>query len=570
MNIYIILGISLLIIVVGVTIFLTMRKKSKECKTDKDCSKGEKCMPNMISGKSMCEPTSQSTKRNCDFEKNLAHCKLDKDCDDCDGILEKRCVSVTSETPYVIIDTEGNRYSLPNSQDGYGWCLPYFEKGPDCNPLVSDRVIQKIVKDGKTSYKWICQCKYPGLVDKNTTDGTCSVVRACENDQGKTVGKYYVKIPGSKGNDKLDDNACINEREEMFGNVLTLLRTSDIGFDGGDGIYESIKSQSIPNYITSIKWTFDKYTALCNDAKNKDNKMCYDKDNDVTPENILKRNQETLKQPYLKVALTFLLEGLKALKAKDPKVGWDGVGIGIITTLTPPFNELQQIKQLKADDGKYYCFIPYDTIIGRNVDPTFGRCLCESGYTETSQPGHRYCVTDTCQPNGKSENDGCKCNDGYIECSPRNDPFKNVDFSKITDIEVSNQIKALQTRGKSQSFCIQDICAPGGKWSQEKGRCICNDGFANKGVKDSAQPLPYLCRNARDDCPESIAAGYKIENVDGQAEQDIYCTGCKCPYELKGKLCSMGDKLLKGTQCSRDNECCSGKCKPDFLRKTCS
>lgn len=230
----------LIIIVFGilliVTIIILLRKRGKSqlsegCRTDSDCPNNELCIENPEeNGEKQCFPSNRYFCNIQPFtELKKCLCPVDGDCNDstdCDKCLNNpafSCVKVTDKNPYTWIQN-GKKIKIPNSPDGYGWCLPdIVNKNVECNPYTSEYILTEV---GKGQYEWGCYCKYPNLFDHAQGPlSNCTLPRACGEATGlRPFGKLYVP---SKEKVKCTENSDCGEN----GKCIDPLNPSPCGYD---------------------------------------------------------------------------------------------------------------------------------------------------------------------------------------------------------------------------------------------------------------------------------------------------------------------------------------------------
>lgn len=226
-------------------IFIYSKKRNKIisqfCVSDSDCEKGYKCIvnPEYENLNKQCFPVSQKF---CEITPatNLQSCKIGDEnaCSECLNTPSYTCIDVKKDKPYIF--KQGNKnINIPNSENGFGWCLPNMEnRDITCNQFTSDYVLTQ-TQDG--GFEWACHCKYPNLFDHaNGPESSCDMVRACQN------GTFVVPRP--------DNKKCSTDSECGNDNCLPAL-TEICGYSNSNAPIAKIDcSKPNSNCYCHTKW----------------------------------------------------------------------------------------------------------------------------------------------------------------------------------------------------------------------------------------------------------------------------------------------------------------------------
>lgn len=224
--ILIIFGALLFLTIIVMVVHAAVNKShlSESCSTDADCEKGDSCIYNpdqkekqcVSSNKFFCkiDPPSELTKCECTEvdEHGVCISPAKSLCDKCINQPEFKCVQVSAKYPYSWQQGD-KKITIPNSPDGYGWCLPPVVKEVKCNPYISEEILMETNIPGE--YEWGCYCKYPNLFGNDSPGQNCNFTYACgasvSGGGSESLGKLYVPTPEKKSCH--EDNDCGDEKK---------------------------------------------------------------------------------------------------------------------------------------------------------------------------------------------------------------------------------------------------------------------------------------------------------------------------------------------------------------------
>lgn len=259
----IIFGILLLLTVIVIAVHTTRNKShlTSGCSGDEDCPKGDLCIANPEDqNKKQCFPSNQffckvqptTDLMQCickEFDENGVCTSAKTDCDKCLNNPAFSCIQVSDKHPYSW--NQGNsKVKIPNSPDGYGWCLPdIVNRNIVCNPYTSEYVLTEV---GNGEYEWGCWCKYPNLFDHSEGPGTltnCTLPRVCgeTSDDTRPFGKLYVPAK--------DNTKCHATSDCGDGQVcLDVLKPAPCGYDGNSKHIENNDCKDSHTCVCHTEW----------------------------------------------------------------------------------------------------------------------------------------------------------------------------------------------------------------------------------------------------------------------------------------------------------------------------
>lgn len=218
--IFIIFGILFIVTLTIIVVHTARGSKLKQtCEVNSDCPKGYVCIPNpqennekqcVPSGNYFCkiDPPTELRKCKCTEVDENGVCLNSTDCDKCLNNPKFSCIQVSDKNPYSWKQGD-KKVNIPNSPNGYGWCLPdIVNRDITCNPYTSEYILAEV---GDNQYEWGCYCKYPNLFGNGGQAlSNCDFVYACGSSVtdggGEKLGNLMVPTKENKKCHK--DNDC--------------------------------------------------------------------------------------------------------------------------------------------------------------------------------------------------------------------------------------------------------------------------------------------------------------------------------------------------------------------------